>query len=585
MKLTTVLLIGFVSPTWGCHPKALNYLVSTVEHYAWHHTGVFTCVFYDMSSRRPFDNILGEVLRSPRLDHVVKLTFNGTQMSRDTLDEIPDSPSMVLIYPGTNAKVVERSVNFTGGSALSGLFNPATKVLVLSTNKHMMSLFIRKVGVNWRYNKMAYFGCERLALFLCNTVKCAELSPGMHPGYLFSNFHRRLTGRLLTYYTVRPFVSMTDPVLRWVKEMGTYFNTEVMRVDHGCILGQSFNECMDKFRHEIEGVDIKLENDVWQDGFRTVFTTIPMITRILVPRDRPLNAAELLLLPFSREVWILLLVILVMAEVMKQIFPDHFKNDPILLVVCGFERHDLHQAGRWEKIVLHSLIILMFFASNAFETRIISLMISKPSIQRIKTLEDAARAGVRFFADLDRFPWFANHSQIGKLFVNGIQEFYETTPGMGVFVDDDTAKIAPITSFDYERKQPFYEALDFRSLDAFNAYLMSFRNPFLVEFEHIHLKLVEAGIYEWWNQHNIRLIINAVVGRRERDDVDSKIYLDMDDILPAWMILGVGCGIAMVVFIWELFKKVFQMKGLDQDMIAKFYKAKSSFSQIRKMSK
>ncbi|KAL1380036.1 hypothetical protein pipiens_014498 [Culex pipiens pipiens] len=530
------------------HPEALEYVLFSIEYFSSVEPGIFSCVFYDLNPSRPFDadHILSKIVRSPRLDHVVKLVFNGSQLTDSVLNTIPNNPSLIVINSGGDARGLERSGILKSERALLGVFAPATRILVLVDGRapRVVGLFFDVLSQTWRYNKVALIDYTRVTVTLCNVVSHHWIDRPIHPSFLFTLVQRRLAGHKFTFSSDREYVYATDQDACWVDEVARYFNTTAVFYEHGCVPGKSFAQCMLKKKTVLEAIDISIDMTDWVPGFRTIYTTSPVISHILVPRDRPLNAAELLLLPFSWQVWLLLLVVLTTAQAMKHIFPKHFQNDPILLVVCGFERHNLNETGRWEKMILHSLIILMFFASNAFETRIISLMISKPSIQRVKTVNDLETYGITFYADLDRYPQYVSHPMIGKFLINGRQNFWDTNPGMGIYADELTAKVAPIVVFDYERKLPWFVELDMRCFEGVQMFKTSYRHPFLEEFGNIRLLVVETGLYDFWEQLTVRSVVNMLVGRRLREDMSSKIYLDMDDILPAWMILGIGCGIA-----------------------------------------
>lgn len=80
-----------------------------------------------------------------------------------------------------------------------------------------------------------------------------------------------------------------------------------------------------------------------------------------------------MVMPFDWQVWTILVLVLVSAEVAKRFMPEVFKKDPI--------------------IVLKSLIFLMFFIRNAFETA--------PSAQK---LEDFDKYGLKFRYDRESHP-------------------------------------------------------------------------------------------------------------------------------------------------------------------------------------
>ncbi|EDS32077.1 conserved hypothetical protein [Culex quinquefasciatus] len=59
------------------------------------HSGVFSCVFWDVSPQTFFDDTLDVILKSPQMDHVVKYVANGTNYADAQL--LPWDVSMVIV--------------------------------------------------------------------------------------------------------------------------------------------------------------------------------------------------------------------------------------------------------------------------------------------------------------------------------------------------------------------------------------------------------------------------------------------------------------------------------------------------------
>lgn len=450
-------------------PEALDYVLRSIEYLASVHGGVFSCIFYDVAPHGSYDNILDAILKSPRIDHVAKYVLNGTY--HDDLEKLPWNPSLLLVHPGYDVEFLKRNETIWNMIYLMTLFNPTTKVLVfVDLNKQVLVEEIEsKVGASI-FCYSVYFDSLKMKARHCNGVWCATFPGAFAPMYLFTLGHRYKKGRNIT------FVSSLTKLghewnSNWINESARYLFTEIVELPHNCDENtgrDTLNQCLkqyeaDKNKADI-GFSIMLINGNLPRDFRQLFTTIPYLNKILVPRDRPLNAAELIVMPFSWEVWILVIVMLISTEIINHLFPDMFKNDPILLVVCGFERFDLHRANRWEKLILHSLMVLMFFLSNAFETKIISLMVSRPSIQRIKTLADFLQSDLKFYEDLENHPYLVNQS-FGKMMVQGKKRDYlQIIPGEAQYVDSFWVDLLVETMYDYERKQPYYVVLDYDHL-------------------------------------------------------------------------------------------------------------------------
>ncbi|KAL1379687.1 hypothetical protein pipiens_003746, partial [Culex pipiens pipiens] len=364
--------------------------------------------------------------------------------------------------------------------------------------------------------------------------------------YLFTYGHRGMQGRNITYISNEIAVPFAWNH-HWINETARYLFTDAVELQPNCVESDpTYEWCLQRHRTDQDKADILFVHMIMtgtiQRDFRRIFTSTPLFTRIAVPRDRPLNAVELIVMPFTWQVWLLLLLISISSELAKYAFPELFKNDPFLLVVCGFGRRNLHQTERWERLILHSLIMLMFFVSNAFESKIISLMVRKPLIQRIKTLEDLVESGMKIFADLENNPHFLDHPVVGKLLVQGQNpDMYETAPCARIWYSEWVDLFEELT-FDYDRMQPYYVVLDAEYSAGPEFYATKWRSLLAEVFQFIHMTLVEAGLVRLWKRQWSDEMRFKYVGRRPRVDIRDRVDLDFDDMKPAWLVLGVGLG-------------------------------------------
>ncbi|KAL1398571.1 hypothetical protein pipiens_002371 [Culex pipiens pipiens] len=142
-----------------------------------------------------------------------------------------------------------------------------------------------------------------------------------------------------------------------------------------------------------------------------------------VPRSA-VSMVQLFTMPFSWQVWTTLALILAMAEIVHLLFPGSLKNDPILLVLCGFEKYDLHRSGQLEKFLLMPLIVLMFFAICAYETKLLSLMTSKPAAKTIRTIQELVDSGIQIKANLLTDFLLINNTMIRNSLVNATVDIF-----------------------------------------------------------------------------------------------------------------------------------------------------------------
>lgn len=562
MKLTgCVLWILYTTKvTVSFNPEALDYVLRTIAYLKRVDSGVLSCVFYDLTLQHTFDNILGAILKSPQLDQVVKYVISGSY--EDDRPKLPRDPSVLLIHAGNDAVHLGHPETIRSLVLTLRLFNPATNVLVFVNQSD--ELLVRAIDEPVRgsgFNHPVFMDSTTMHGHLCNSFWCWKYSKSIQPIYLFSLGARFYTGRNITYFNEYSTVPYTWNV-HWMDETARFLNTVASQRQHSCgdLHGVQLIQCLNACNDSQYLADIILEpmfnDDNFPRDFDQLFTGLPTFSKIAVPRDRPLNIAELLLLPFTWQLWLLLTIILTSAGLVTTLFPNWFRNDPFLLAVCGFERHNLHRAGRFEKVAFLSLIIVMFFLTNAFETKIVSLMVERPSIQRIKTLEDLQRSHLKFYVNLNSDPFYARHSIVGKLAVHSDKGlFAEKVADACMLWPSHIAEVMHDVSFDYEQRQPFYVLLGYEFYEGPELYQTHKRDPFLKTFQFIHRILVDAGLFNLWKQQWKDQIRFEFLGRSAKVDFPCKVNLDFDDMRSAWIILAVGLGVGVVGFCAELIIK------------------------------
>lgn len=498
---------------------------------------------------------------------MAKYVANGSYNAE--MLKLPLHPSLLLIQPGNDLSHLKLNVTVYNMISFLRLFNPTTKVLILTNKLDPLGRrsFESKIDF-FAYLHSVYVDSCSMQVRQCNGVWCANVSGVPPPMFLFSSARRWVKGRNITYITpenVPPWVWC----YHWLNETARYMRVEAIKYVHDCHgVSTFFYRCLRTHAKRYKRFDILFDVtymvQIIPRAFQVMFTSNPSMYKIAVPRGRPLNIAELLVMPFSWHVWTLLVTILVLSEVGKRLFPDLFKNDPFLLAVCGFERHNLHQAGRWEKLCFLSLIILMFFMSSAFETKIVSLMVKKPSVQRINTLEDLARSGLKFNADLKNSPDHVKHPIIGKMIAQAnYRHSTEYDPALARFSKTEMIDFFVDMAYDFERMQPFYVIMEYEYYQSPEFYISSGRSTFMDVFRFIHITLTEAGLFTvWQRQWKDELRAKYIGRRRHRVSIESELDLNFDDIKPAWMVLAVGLGVGFVAFFGELLYDYFRKKCL-----------------------
>lgn len=542
MKLTTCCVLLLISICSAYNSRILDYALQLFEYSARDRVGTVECVFFDISSQDTSENIATDLLKSPRLQYVVKYVIQAPYRP----EILPKKPLMLVVNldPSVQLNTEEIQIDFYN---FLTLFNPATPVLVIADFSNIGQLVLmRSLLYQAKCYKVLLLDPNRYALFVVSLEKIYRAgSPNFpHPRHIFEWFRNALQGNNITYVSSR---ERSFPPFQWLKVTAAYLKCNIQRFP--------------KQENDADGWDISLRKTITKtmnDDFRRVFLNEPQAGSVLVPRGRLLNTLEIMQLPFEWPVWTMLAVMLTAAEVVKRMVPDLLRNDPVLLVVFGFERSNLHQAGRWEKIIMLSLIIVVFFVTNAFETKIISFLIDAPSKPSAKTLDDFNKFGLSFRYDLDLEPFAVNHPVIGKYVVHDTfyYEVEHTEPGVALYVSQSVVKLLPALSYDFERGKTWFVELEQKFLVyPVQIYYTGVRSRYLETFRFTHVVLREAGIMDWWEWQFAQRVVKYKWGSRPRGAEDGKKYLFFDDMWMAWIVLSFGCVASMVGFVVELFKK------------------------------
>ncbi|EDS32066.1 conserved hypothetical protein [Culex quinquefasciatus] len=472
---------------------ALDYILKAVEFLESIHAGVFSCVFWDISAHHTYDNIQQAVLESSRLTNVVRYVVKGCH--RTALEIVPWSPTVLFIWPGYDAEYLGLEETRRNIYSSTELIDPSTKVLSFAYTADALDYILKAV----------------------------EFLESIHAG-VFSCVFWDISARH-TY----------DNIQQAVLESSRLTNV-VRYVVKGC-----HRTALEIVPWSPTVLFIWPGYDAEYLGLEETRRNIYSSTELIDPSTKVVIFADLHDLKVAQTIGGLLNNV-------------RFRNNPTLLAICGFERYNLHRAGSLEKILFLSLIVLMFFMSNAFETKIVSLMVRKPSIQRINTLDDLAKSDLKFHFDLDSNPHFANHSVIGKMVAHGSDPWiHDTMPGIAMIWYSDFVELRKELAYDYERMQPFYVLLGYRYFYSNELYWTAERFIFLKPLQLIHIRLVEAGLIDLWKRvWRARVRFWYIGRRRPRMDSDTRMDLTFEDMQLAWISLAAGLIASGVLFAVEV---------------------------------
>ncbi|KAL1381051.1 hypothetical protein pipiens_013745 [Culex pipiens pipiens] len=215
------------------------------------------------------------------------------------------------------------------------------------------------------------------------------------------------------------------------------------------------------------------------------------------------------------------------------LFPTFLTNNPVLMCVCGCERFDLHKANNGEKTILFSTIVLMFFMTSAYESKLMSLIASRPSSRRIRTLQDLAESKMKI---KDHSVFALDIPLLANSLVNATESVDEWDKVHAYMTTKSIADFNLQLFYDPSQKINHYSILEEMLLMFVPGYVLAYRSPLVEVLEHTQAVFVETGFWQYWHNCDLRFL-------RSHYNVsftESNEILHFQDLLLAWIIVALG---------------------------------------------
>lgn len=556
--------------------SSANYTISVVQYLVAQQISTFDCWFYHAtpagngeSLQDIFVGLNRESTEIPKLitnSHFDWLALRGNKIKL---------PTLVVIQFENASFVRPILVNF---ALMVGTLPSRTKFIFL------ISTIERKVLVQFKsiltflkrckiYDVIVVSSDEEMMIVHDFAKDTSHTSKFVPPRWLFWDQSRNLNGLPLRYglMAYEDWFKCTkddcfgyDAIL--VKEMARYLNTSAKLMKFTC--PEKYDQrdgyvyrCVYVVSNKLFcDFDIFIESISGQDYERGYLQTpLPVDNVLLVPNGRPLNVVELFFRPFQTELWIAFFIGTIVIKMISLLVPNHFRNDVLLLPICGFERYNLNHTGQNEKLVILTLILLFFFISNAYETKIISLMTNKPRVGTFNTFQDILDTKTTVKADHQlalEFPFFST------LYQNGTKQDYIQLDGTSAYMTGGLfgqTLVLRKVNWDYESNQPRYKVMDERFAMVVGFYPLPVKSALKPHLEYVQAALWEAGILNLWYERNLdRMALDLDWQVSQKGVNPSSNILKISDLLPAWLIVWFGAGIGLMVFFVEVIFSLFQ---------------------------
>lgn len=532
-----------------------SYTIAVMQYLTHSQIGTFECIFLDFHKRPVLGSAFNEVLRSPRLDHVVRHVVDGNFQGDPFA--YPKNPSLLIIHAGSVFSDARKFPKSFMNLIVDCKAHTKIMIFVDMVDGRYFYLMNDMIAA-FQFSKVAFLGTNRKLVI--EPTKDGQIRHMWQyfppPKELLTSNIRDLRGFAITYTTIDPGFNNKDILeltvhLRWIQELARHLNTTSRRVFNPCIKYPMLSECFILFMSN-SFIDVTLDV-VFPSVNNTmdlIYLKIPDTHVVLVPRGRTLTVFELFVAPFTPEAWAALLVIIISLELVSFTMPSFFRNDPALLLICGLERYDLHKATRWEKMILLAFIIFFFLITNAYETKIISMMTSKPTLGTVKTIEELVASGM---------PTKVPFKNLGTWDMSMFKDTLTNSSDTLFEMDHTSAYLAtriksemyiPIFYSDDHSHQGSYAILEETLELLIGAMATSDHNPlqeFLVWSESAFF---EAGFFDYFRECHV---VESFYRRlRFKPMTVIKTMLAIEDLLPAWLALGIGSASSFLLFGVEL---------------------------------
>ncbi|KAL9695088.1 hypothetical protein quinque_014373 [Culex quinquefasciatus] len=491
LLLLLIQYVGCISSTSKYQKTLVTYTVSLIEHLASKQSEIFDCWLYHACSDPPgTSGLLQEI--SVQLDWIPRRTIDSRFPWSDDASEWK-TPSLVIIHVEFTS---HKPAVMDNVGELLGFLDRQTKILVLlSTRSRLISVvtFASPITTGKLFN-MAFLSVDQELLIFpdIKAERFAKFRKLWALEAMFPDQSRYLHGTPLWYSVFNGLLNAcignncAGYDVSVVEEFARYLNTTAHYERFACPYEidrrqESVAECV---------YSVMMEPDCLLDIFADPSTAIsymkhyleepiPYDKVLIAPRGRSLNIAELFLRPFQTELWILFFIGMASVKLISLLIPNTFESDPLLLPICGFERLNLNQANRKEKVVMISLIQTSCYGGHHHP--------------RHPGHRNPVKAG--YMSELE-FPIFKS------LYI-----YQEESPnqldGTSVYLTNGAIAAHMVqrkVNWDYESNQPRYKIMQEVLALLIGFYPMPIKSALKPHFRFVLKALLEAGILDRWRR-------------------------------------------------------------------------------------
>ncbi|KFB38281.1 hypothetical protein ZHAS_00005613 [Anopheles sinensis] len=309
--------------------------------------------------------------------------------------------------------------------------------------------------------------------------------------------------------------------------------------------------------------DSRFNTEYWRRNYLNIlYFREPSGIYIVCPINQKREFLQHLLKPFSLAIWIILGALFVLCRVLQTLFPTVYRYDLIGITFFGGGGTEYEQPFQF-RIVTFALVVLLFFLSEAYNTKIISLMSFSKFYVLPRTIDELARSDFqiltpRYMSDM--------YDHLGLKFIPYAQSLrVERRLGMKLYdvyctaMNQGTAHIVIRGIFDGFEKQLYI--IDEPLAPDRHLLQFHFNSPFYELFEDYFARLNDVGIWA----HLLKAHMDLSLWFTESNDALQEVIFFFDDLMCVWLLAIAGWLISAIAFVGELAWDKVERKSLTQN--------------------
>ncbi|CRL05805.1 CLUMA_CG018833, isoform A [Clunio marinus] len=374
-------------------------------------------------------------------------------------------------------------------------------------------------------------------------------------------------------YDMQPFTKIvnrkiTGPEGKFLDTFCTKYNLTYELINSNNITNQvNFAEIQNSIFNEI--ADLNLNNGFSISHPRFVKINIGILdgSCMLAPKNIYISSYENSSFPFDTMTIVLMIVSIISTILLWKMLSSYAKTQfkisfimiNIFKCTIGQEVSGEKIMSRKEKIVIYSYIFASMIFVSLYQSILIALMLSEPSLRSVESLKELNDSNTNIYEymhfDSDYTPSFREEKILTKL---GVRGKYALELSVPMNFDQNLAYFVTCSYADeFLKSERNYDG-NRRLLDKIPEQLSFFPQQYILssafllrkEIEFVASVLRESGIRNYWISKAVDDPLDQ--SKKKVVHVEEKSYVDFKNMIMPFVVLSSGAVLALFAFIFEI---------------------------------